>query len=85
MSRESAAILLAPHGDLPYHAVMPRARRGRTGDSRALARALELFREWGRQGGRARAAKLSAKRRRELARKAVAARWAKAKRQPPSR
>ena len=40
----------------------------------------DAARVMGRKGGPARAAKLTAARRREIARKAAAARWAKAKR-----
>jgi hypothetical protein len=39
----------------------------------------EIARNAGKVGGRARADKLSSKRRSEIARKAAAARWAKAK------
>lgn len=41
--------------------------------------ALEAFRQWGRQGGKKRAQKLSVSERQEAARKASQARWAKAK------
>lgn len=41
------------------------------------ARMSALGRKGGRKGGRARARKLSAKRRREIARKAALARWGK--------
>ena len=43
--------------------------------------AVALGRLGGLKGGKARAEKLSAKRRREIARKAIAARWAKRKTQ----
>lgn len=42
--------------------------------------AVLLGRRGGLKGGKARAAKLSAERRREIAKKAIAARWAKVKR-----
>jgi hypothetical protein len=49
----------------------------------ALAAALELFRAWGREGGKkgakARWDGVPAEQRRALAKKAAAARWAKAK------
>ncbi len=41
------------------------------------ANAVALGRKGGKKGGPARAAKLSAKRRREIAQKAIAARWEK--------
>lgn len=41
--------------------------------------ARELFKAFGKEGGKKRNARMSAKRRSELARKAVQARWAKAK------
>lgn len=44
--------------------------------------AVALGRLGGLKGGKARAASLSAKRRKEIARKAISARWAKTKRSP---
>lgn len=44
-----------------------------------LAAAVELGRRGGLKGGNARAAKLSAKRRKEIARNAAQVRWAKVK------
>ena len=44
-----------------------------------VGEALELFRRWGREGGKKRAQKLSAKQRQELARQASLARWSRAK------
>jgi hypothetical protein len=41
----------------------------------ALDQVMDLFREWGRQGGRERAKRLSPETRRRIARKAVQARW----------
>ena len=43
--------------------------------SAAMAQFADLFREWGRQGGKTRAKNLSAEKRRESARKAAQARW----------
>jgi hypothetical protein len=45
-------------------------------------RAMEIVKEWGRQGGRTRAQKLSSERRQEIAMRASATRWAKAKKKP---
>src|SRR5262249_41349684 len=45
--------------------------------SRAFKQHLEQFREWGASGGKTRARKLTAEQRREGARKAARARWAK--------
>jgi hypothetical protein len=44
-----------------------------------LQAALEIFRAWGREGGKLRWKGLSTEQRREIARKAARARWAKAK------
>jgi len=55
---------------------MPSKRRRRVQLPKAL---LKQFQEWGRQGGKKRRAKLSAERRKEIARKARAAREAKRK------
>jgi hypothetical protein len=41
--------------------------------------ALEVFRAWGREGGKLRWKGVSPEQRREIARKAARARWAKAK------
>jgi hypothetical protein len=40
---------------------------------------LAAFRKWGKQGGKTRSKSLSAKRRKEIAQLAIAARWEKAK------
>jgi len=44
-----------------------------------LERALDLFRQWGREGGKKRARMLSDEARREISRKASRARWGKRK------
>ena len=60
---------------------MPKRKRKRP---LLAASALDLFREWGREGGKkgakARWEGVSPEQRREIARKAARARWAKAKR-----
>ena len=43
--------------------------------SRAFKQHAELFQAWGADGGKARARKLTAEQRREIARKAARARW----------
>jgi len=60
-------------------AMMPEGKQPRTlrPRSRELAKALELVRAWGAQGGKKRAQHLTAKERRESARKAAQARWKK--------
>jgi hypothetical protein len=47
--------------------------------NRTTAELGEYFRTMGKKGGKARAQKLSAERRKEIALKAIRARWAKAK------
>jgi hypothetical protein len=47
--------------------------------ARELEKVLEVVRAWGSQGGQERAKRLTPERRREIATKAVMARWAKAK------
>jgi len=46
--------------------------------------ALEFFRQEGKRGGQARAKKLTPKERKESARRAARARWAKAKKKKPA-
>jgi len=46
--------------------------------------ARKYFAKEGRKGGKARAAKLTKQQRREIAQKAIAARWAKAKKKKPA-
>ncbi len=46
-----------------------------------LGQAREIFRRWGAEGGKTTARKRSAKERSDAARKAVLARWRKAKRE----
>ena len=66
----AAAIVAAATGDAPE------AEEPAEGDTRNQA-AVELGRMGGKKGGPARAAKLSKKRRSEIAKKAAAARWGK--------
>ncbi len=55
-------------------------RSGRTaGSEPAMDKFLEMFRRWGRQGGKKRAERLSAEERSAMARKAVSARWKRVK------
>lgn len=53
---------------------MPHKRSPRTQD---IQRVMEIVRQWGREGGKTRARRLSADERRESARKAALARWRK--------
>jgi hypothetical protein len=45
----------------------------------AMELTIETFRKWGKQGGKKRAANMTAKRRKASARKAARARWSKGK------